>query len=162
MRSPQRNTASRPSKKAQAFGCDFYDTAEAYSPLLAGIGHNERILGKALKAVRKDVVIATKLHLSTEEVKAKGLYPTMKDHLTGSMERLQTDYVDLYYLHRFNPDIPIEEVAGTMGELEKEGLIRGWGLSQVGVDTIQKPRLSILSPPSRISTPWWSEAAKRK
>lgn len=54
------------------------------------------------------------------------------------MERLQTDYIDLYYLHRLNPDIPIEEVAGVMGELEQKGLIRGWGLSQVGVDTIQK------------------------
>lgn len=123
---------------AHEFGCDFYDTAEAYSPRLAGIGHNERIVGKALKPFRQSVVLATKLHLNTEEVSAKGLYPTLEQHLTDSMKRLQTDYIDLYYLHRMNRDIPVEEVADAMGRLEKEGLIRGWGLSQVGIDTIQK------------------------
>ena len=125
-------------QKAHDFGCDFYDTAEAYAPKLSGIGHNELILGKALKAFRQEIVLATKLHLHTEEVQANGLYETMKNHLTASMERLQTDYIDLYYLHRLNPDIPVEEVAGAMCDLEKEGLIRGWGLSQVGVDTIAK------------------------
>ncbi len=125
-------------QKAHDFGCDFFDTAEAYSPRLSGIGHNERILGKALKSFRQDVILATKFHLHTAEVSEKGLYSTIEQHLTASMERLQTDYIDLYYLHRRNPDIPIEEVAGVMGELEQKGLIRGWGLSQVGVDTIQK------------------------
>lgn len=123
---------------AHEFGCDFYDTAEAYSPRLAGIGHNERIVGKALKPFRQSVVLATKLHLNTEEVSEKGLYPTLEQHLADSIKRLQTDYIDLYYLHRMNRDIPVEEVADAMGRLEKEGLIRGWGLSQVGIDTIQK------------------------
>ncbi len=125
-------------QKAHDFGCDFYDTAEAYSPKLAGIGHNERIVGKALKPFRQHVVLATKLHLNTDEVSEHGLYSTMEHHLTASMERLQTDYIDLYYLHRLNRDIPVEEVADAMGRLEEKGLIRGWGLSQVGIDTIQK------------------------
>ena len=125
-------------QKAHDFGCDFYDTAEAYAPLLSGIGHNELIVGKAVKSFRKDVVLATKLHLNTTEVSELGLYQTLEKHLTASMQRLQTDYVDLYYLHRINRDIPVEEVAEAMGKLEKSGLIRGWGLSQVGIDTIQK------------------------
>ena len=125
-------------QKAHDFGCDFYDTAEAYAPLLSGMGHNELILGKAVKAFRKDVVLATKLHLHTEEAKEFGVYSCLKKHLTDSLNRLQTDYADLYYLHRINPDVPVEEVADAMGRLEKEGLIRGWGLSQVGIDTIQK------------------------
>ncbi len=125
-------------RKAYDFGCDFYDTAEAYSPRLSGIGHNELIVGKALKPFRKDVVLATKLHLNTAEVSEKGLYQVLKQHLADSMKRLQTDYIDLYYLHRMNLDIPVEEVADGMGKLENEGFIRGWGLSQVGIDTIRK------------------------
>ena len=124
-------------RKAHDFGCDFYDTAEAYSPRLAGIGHNERIIGKAMKDFRKDVVLATKLHLHTEEARSKGIYQTMEEHLQASMERLQTDYIDLYYLHRVNPDIPVEEVADAMQKLINRGLILGWGMSQVGIDTIR-------------------------
>ena len=135
---PTEEYSIRAIEMAHEFGCDFYDTAEAYSPLLSGLGHNERILGKALKSFRKNIVLATKLHLHTEEVSAKGLYATIEQHLTDSMKRLQTDYIDLYYLHRINCDIPVEEVADAMGRLEKEGLIRSWGLSQVGIDTIQK------------------------
>lgn len=91
-------------KKAYDFGCTFYDTAEVYGPNLdpANKGHNERILGKALKDVRDNIVLATKLHLPTEEAKTAGVYETVKAHLVGSMERLQTDYIDLYYLHRIN------------------------------------------------------------
>ena len=62
----------------------------------------------------------------------------MREHLTASLGRLQTDYADLYYLHRVNPDIPIEEVSEVMGKLIREGLIRGWGLSQVDVDVISR------------------------
>ena len=125
---------------AYNFGCTFFDTAEAYGPnvLPENHGHNEKMLGKALKDVRKNVVIATKLHISTQEVKEIGLYHTVKNHLEKSLDRLQTDYADLYYLHRLNIEIPIEEIAEVMGELIKEKLIRGWGLSQVPVDIIQK------------------------
>lgn len=126
-------------RKAYDYGCTFFDTAEVYSPNLSGIGHNERIVGKALHDVRRNVVLATKLHIATEEPKKDGsVYKTLRRHLEGSLERLQTDYADLYYLHRFNPDIPIEDVADGMGKLIEEGLIRGWGLSQVAVDTLKK------------------------
>lgn len=126
-------------RAAYDFGCTFYDTAEVYSPNLEGVGHNELIVGKAVKDFRAGVVLATKLHIATEEPQADGsVYATVKRHLLASMERLQTDYVDLYYLHRINLDIPVEDVADAMGKLTGEGLIRGWGLSQVTVETIDR------------------------
>ena len=118
-------------------GCTFFDTAEVYSPNLQGIGHNELIVGKALKDVRDKVVIATKLFLKASEVVNGDVYGAIKKHLLGSMERLQVKMVDLYYLHRLS-DVPLEEIAKAMGLLIKEGLIRGWGLSQVDVDSISK------------------------
>ena len=122
-------------QNAYRHGCTFFDTAEIYSPNLAGIGHNEKIVGKALKDVRKEVVVATKLFL---RVGAFGsVYKTIRKHLEDSMERLQTDMVDLYYLHRMG-SVPVEDVAEAMGRLIDEGLIRGWGLSQVDVDIIDR------------------------
>lgn len=122
------------------YGCTFFDTAEAYGPNLLpeNRGHNERLLGTALKDVRENVVLATKLHLSVEEVKKEGIYSAMQRHLATSIKRLQTDYVDLYYLHRVNPEIPVEMVAEVMGKLISDKLIRGWGLSQVPVEIIDK------------------------
>lgn len=117
-------------------GCTFFDTAEIYSPNLAGIGHNELIVGKALKGIRQNTVLATKLFLDKSETR-QGVYHAVRQHLKGSMERLQTDYVDLYYLHRVS-SVPIEEVAGAMGRLIDDGLIRGWGMSQVDVDVIHQ------------------------
>ena len=124
-------------REAYKHGCTFFDTAEVYSPNLQGIGHNELIVGKALKDVRDKVVIATKLYLKASEVVNGDVYGAIKKHLLGSMERLQVKMVDLYYLHRLS-DVPLEEIAKAMGRLIKEGLIRGWGLSQVDVDSISK------------------------
>ena len=124
-------------REAYNHGCNFFDTAEVYSPNLSGIGHNELIVGKALKDVRDKVVIATKLFLKSHEVINGDVYGTIKKHLLGSMERLQVKMVDLYYLHRLS-DVPLEEIAKAMGRLINEGLIRGWGLSQVDVDSIEK------------------------
>ena len=124
-------------REAYKNGCTFFDTAEVYSPNLQGIGHNELIVGKALKDVRDKVVIATKLFLKKEEVVNGDVYAAIKKHLLGSMERLQVKMVDLYYLHRLS-DVPLEDIAKAMGKLIKEGLIRGWGLSQVDVDSISK------------------------
>lgn len=126
-------------QNAYRHGCTLFDTAEIYSPNLAGIGHNERIVGKALKDVRKGVVLATKLFLDRSEVRGDGsVYRAVRRHLEDSMERLQTDMVDLYYLHRTNGGVRIEEVAEAMGLLIEDGLIRGWGLSQVDVDIIDR------------------------
>ena len=82
-------------RNACGHGCTFFDTAEVYSPNLSGIGHNERIVGKALKDVRDNVVIATKLML--HGFGFGSVYKTIRSHLEGSLERLQTDRVDLYY-----------------------------------------------------------------
>ena len=124
---------------AYEHGCTFFDTAEIYSPNLSGIGHNERIVGKALHDVRENVVIGTKLFLNTSEVQRDGsVYGAVRRHLEGSLERLQTDYADLYYLHRMAGGVRIEDVAEAMGQLVEEGLIRGWGLSQVDVDVIDR------------------------
>ncbi|WP_124100205.1 aldo/keto reductase [Ruminococcus sp. Marseille-P6503] len=121
-------------QNAYAYGCTFFDTAEIYSPNLSGIGHNERIVGKALHDVRGNVVIGTKLFLSSAEVRREGsVYGAVRRHLEGSLDRLQTDYTDIYYLHRTSGGVRIEEVAETMGRLVEEELIRGWGLSQVDV-----------------------------
>lgn len=127
-------------RKAYQFGCTFFDTAEGYAPnrLPENRGHNEKILGEAVREYRKNVVLATKLHIVTNEVTEKGLETVMREHLTASLHRLQTDYVDLYYLHRINPAIPVEDVAEVMGKLVADGLIRGWGLSQVDVDIIDR------------------------
>lgn len=129
-------------RKAAAYGCTFFDTAEVYGPNLLpeNKGHNECILAKAFVGMdRKKLVIATKLHLPPADVKAAGsVYDAVKAHLEASLERLQTSYTGLYYLHRINADVLVEGVAEAMGKLVQDGLIRGWGLSQVTVDTISK------------------------
>ena len=122
---------------AHDFGCSFFDTAEVYGMQQFEKGHNERLVGKAIEPFRKDVILATKLHIETEEPKQDGsLYNTIRRHLEASMEKLRTDYIDLYYLHRVNPDIPVEDVAEVMGRFIKEGLIRGWGMSMVNTELI--------------------------
>ncbi len=92
-------------RNAYAHGCTLFDTAEVYSPNLSGIGHNELIVGKALKDVRENVVIATKLFLRISPF--GNVYKTVREHLEASMKRLRTDYVDLYYLHRMG-GVPVE------------------------------------------------------
>ena len=82
-------------------------------------------------------MIATKLMPSRMSAFAGSLYKTVKEHLTASLDRLQTDYVDIYYLHRTN-GVSVEKIADAMGRLIDEGLIRGWGLSQVDVDVIDR------------------------
>lgn len=125
-------------RNAYGHGCTFFDTAEIYSPGLSGTGHNERIAGKALHDVREHVVLATKLFLERPQIRnGDSVCHAVRQHLEASMERLQTDMVDLYYLHRMG-GVPIEEVAEAMGLLMEDGLIRGWGLSQVDVDVIDR------------------------
>lgn len=136
---PEESYSIQAIRKAYDYGCTFFDTAEVYGNVLYYPGHNEEILGKALKDVRKNVVIATKLHIATEEPEKDGsVYNTLKRHLTASLEHLGTDYVDLYYWHRYNKEVSLEEVAAGMGKLIDEGLIRGWGLSQVAGETIKR------------------------
>ena len=126
-------------RAAHDFGCTFFDTAESYGNVLYYEGHNEEIVGKAVQPFRNDVVLATKLHFTdmvpTDEAETMDC---VRGHLQRSLRRLGTDYVDLYYLHRVHLDVPVEWVAAAMGKLIDEGLIRGWGMSQVDVDTIDR------------------------
>lgn len=134
-RIPEEKYSIEAIRNAYDHGCTFFDTAEVYSPNLSGIGHNELIVGKALKGFREEVVLATKLML--HDLGFGGVYKTIRSHLEDSLERLQTDYVDIYYLHRMS-GVPVEKVAEAMGKLMDDGLIRGWGLSQVDVDVIDR------------------------
>lgn len=116
-------------------GITFFDTAEAYSQ-----GLNEEMLGKAVKNFRKDVVIATKFGFK-EGDSTKGLDSRPErilEVVENSLKYLSTDYIDLFYQHRQDPNVPVEEVAGTMRDLVKEGKILHWGLSEAGAETIRR------------------------
>lgn len=120
-------------------GCTFFDTAESYGEEVFFPGHNEQLVGEAVEPFRHDIVLATKAHLHDGEFgEGADLYGSLRGHLERSLENLKTDHLDLYYLHRTNDLLAIEEVAEAMGRLISDGLIRGWGLSQVGADTIAK------------------------
>ncbi|WP_339238157.1 aldo/keto reductase [Oceanobacillus sp. FSL W7-1281] len=136
---PDEDYAIEAIREAYDVGCTFFDTAEVYGKEMFYPGHNEQLLGKAVEPFRDKVILATKFHLGAEEAEgAADLYNPIRRHLDASLENLKTDYVDLYYLHRVNELIPVEDIAEVMGRLIEEGLIKEWGLSQVSVDTLQK------------------------
>lgn len=127
---PERRESIQLIRQAYDMGCTFFDTAEAY-----GAGDNERLVGEAVKPFRDRIVLATKLHLNKSEGDTAAV---IRNHLEASLKRLGTDYVDLYYQHRIEDNDRVEEVAGVMGELIKEGKIRGWGQSQATEDQIRR------------------------
>ncbi|MET3979453.1 aryl-alcohol dehydrogenase-like predicted oxidoreductase [Mucilaginibacter sp. UYP25] len=121
-------------RKAFDLGITFFDTAEAYSQ-----GGNETLLGKAVKPFRDKVVIGTKFGFKDGEA-FNGLDSRperIRVVAENSLRYLQTDYIDLFYQHRVDTNVPIEDVAGTIQDLIKEGKIRHWGLSEAGVETIR-------------------------
>ncbi len=125
-------------RKAYDYGCTHFDTAEAYGKEQFYAGHNEELVGRAIEPFRREVVLATKFHFGeSEELSHADIYPEIRRHLEASMKRLRTDYIDLYYLHRTHALVPLEEVAHAMEKLIGEGLIRGWGLSQVSAEQIR-------------------------
>lgn len=128
---PPEEESIRLIRRAYELGCTFFDTAEGY-----GMGHNERLVGEALEPVRNHVVIATKLHIRSE--RGEDLKRQVEERLDASLKRLRTDHVDLYYQHRVNKDIPVEEVAEVMGGLIKKGKILGWGQSQALPEEIRR------------------------
>lgn len=131
--------------KAVDMGYDFFDTAEVYGTP-DNPHDNEELLGNALKACRNKVVIATKFGLRFDMESGQVPYPLITDSrpegirrsVEGSLRRLQTNYIDLYYQHRPDPQIPIEEVAGTMQDLIKEGKVLYWGLSEASEEDIRR------------------------
>lgn len=132
-------------RQAAEMGYTFFDTAEVYGT--AEDPHqNEVLVGEALKGCRDKVVIATKfgIHFDmTSRAVNKPLVPdsrpqVIRSSVEASLKRLGTDYIDLYYQHRNDPKVPIEEVAGLMADLIKEGKIRCWGLSEASEDNIRR------------------------
>ena len=124
--------------RAIELGCTFFDTAEVYGPF-----SNEELLGRAFKGRRDQVVIATKFGFRFEDGKAgrrrEGSRPEhIREAVEGSLRRLGTDYIDLLYQHRVDPAVPIEEVAGAVGDLVKQGKVRFFGLSEAGVANIRR------------------------
>ena len=119
-------------------GVTFFDTAEAYGPFT-----NEELVGEALAPFRYQVVIATKFGFDIEPSgKRSGRLNSRPGHIKAvaeaSLKRLKTDHIDLFYQHRVDPDVPIEDVAGTLKELIREGKVKHFGLSEPGADTIRR------------------------
>jgi aryl-alcohol dehydrogenase-like predicted oxidoreductase len=136
---PEEDYSLEAIRRAYEYGCTFFDTAEGYGKEQFYFGHNEELVGKAIESFRNKVVLATKFHIAPEDLAGGGsLRDIVRRHVTASLRRLRTDCVDLYYLHRINPNVSVEDVASVMGGLIGDGLIRGWGLSQVGADTLAK------------------------
>lgn len=128
-------------RKAVEKGVTFFDTAEIYGPFI-----NEELVGEALQPLRKEVVIATKFgfgYASEDGIKYRSIGVdsspgNIKRSVEGSLKRLRTEVIDLYYQHRVDPNVPIEEVAETVKDLIKEGKVNHFGLSEAGVQTIRR------------------------
>jgi aryl-alcohol dehydrogenase-like predicted oxidoreductase len=129
-------------RHALDLGIDFLDTAQLYGPLT-----NETLVGRAIKGHRDQYVIATKFNYRMDDAIAgdistigrqDGSAEHVRSSIHGSLRRLGTDYVDLYYQHRVDPDVPIEETVGAMAELVAEGKVRHIGLSEAGPETIRR------------------------
>ena len=141
--------------RALDLGVTFFDTAEMYGPYA-----NEELLGRALAGHREDVVIATKfgtiLHRTDNSRGLDGSAENVRLSVEGSLKRLNTDYIDLYYQHRMDPGTPIEETVGALSELVREGKIRHVGLSEAAPETIR--RANAVHPVTALQTEYslWS------
>jgi aryl-alcohol dehydrogenase-like predicted oxidoreductase len=140
-------------------GVTFFDTAEVYGPFT-----NEDLVGEALAPFRREVVIATKFGWDVEPKTGvhRGGVNSRPEHIRaaipGMLRRLKTDYIDLLYQHRVDPQVPIEDVAGTVKELIREGKVRHFGLSEAGVRTIR--RAHAVQPVTALQSEyslWWRE-----
>ncbi len=123
-------------ERAIELGVDFLDTAEVYGPF-----RNEELLGRALKGSRHKVVIATKFGFRIEAGKIAGTDSRpehIREVVDASLARLQTDHIDLLYQHRVDPNVPMEDVAGTVGDLIAAGKVRFFGLSEAGIKNIRR------------------------
>jgi aryl-alcohol dehydrogenase-like predicted oxidoreductase len=137
-------------------GVTFFDTAESYGPFT-----NETLVGEALAPVRDRVVIATKFGFKFEGGKQVGVDSRpghIREVADASLQRLRIDTIDLFYQHRVDPEVPIEDVAGTVQDLIREGKVRHFGLSEAGVNTIR--RAHAVQPVTALQSEyslWWRE-----
>lgn len=135
-------------------GVTFFDTAEVYGPYT-----NEELVGEALRPFQDEVVIATKFGFHIQDGKQAGMNSQpehIKKGVEDSLKRLKVEAIDLYYQHRVDPDVPIEETAGAVKELIQEGKVKHWGLSEAGVETIR--RAHAIQPITAIQSEyslWW-------
>ncbi|RYY63230.1 MAG: aldo/keto reductase [Chitinophagaceae bacterium] len=125
-------------KEAYDRGITFFDTADMYGPY-----HNEELLGRAIKPFRQNIVLATKFGIVRDAADpskrgVNGRPEYVRQSLEGSLQRLGTTVVDLYYVHRLDPDVPVEETVGELAKLKEEGKIRAIGLSEVSADTLRR------------------------
>jgi aryl-alcohol dehydrogenase-like predicted oxidoreductase len=139
-------------------GVTFFDTAEAYGPFL-----NEEVLGEALEPFRKDVVIATKFGFK-DGVPTQGLDSRperIREVADAALKRLRTDVIDLFYQHRVDPNVPMEDVAGTVKDLIAQGKVKHFGMSEAGVESIR--RAHAVQPVAALQSEyslWWREPEK--
>ncbi|HEJ9058116.1 TPA: aldo/keto reductase [Serratia fonticola] len=138
-------------------GVTLFDTAEVYGPYL-----NEEVVGEALKPLRDRVVIATKFGFTFGDDNKQQILNSRPEHIRqaveGSLRRLKTDVIDLLYQHRVDPDVPIEDVAGTVKDLIAEGKVKHFGLSEAGVQTIR--RAHAIQPVTALQSEysmWWRQ-----
>ncbi|WP_224369433.1 aldo/keto reductase [Hyalangium versicolor] len=141
-------------------GVTFFDTAEAYGPY-----KNEELVGEALAPFRDQVVIATKFGFEFDAQGGQSGMNSRPEHIKevaeAALKRLKTDRIDLFYQHRVDPNVPIEEVAGTVKELIREGKVKHFGLSEAGVRTIR--RAHAVQPVTALQSEyslWWREPEK--
>ena len=141
-------------------GVTFFDTAEVYGPHT-----NETLVGEALEPFRKDVVIATKFGFNIGAQGTERALDSRPEHIKevaeASLKRLRTDVIDLFYQHRVDPDVPIEDVAGAVKELIQAGKVKHFGLSEAGVQTIR--RAHAVQPVAALQSEyslWWREVEK--
>jgi len=135
---PDRNNSIQVIRKAYDLGMNFFDTAEAYGPFT-----NEVLVGEAIKPFRKNIILCSKFGFEIRDGKfIPGGFNSKPQHIRdvvdASLKRLQTDHIDLLYQHRIDPAVPIEDVAGTVKDLIKEGKVLHFGLSEAGAENIRK------------------------
>jgi aryl-alcohol dehydrogenase-like predicted oxidoreductase len=140
-------------RKAVELGITFFDTAEAYGPFI-----NEELVGEALKPFKGQVTIATKFGFNIGGPGLNSHSDNIRNVAEASLKRLKIDCIDLFYQHRVDPNIPIEDVAGTVKELIKEGKVKHFGLSEAGVKTIRNAHAvcPVTALQSEYSL-WWRE-----
>lgn len=139
-------------------GITMFDTAAVYGPYT-----NEELVGDALVGYRDKVQIATKGGFKTDGLNNEldSRPESLRKQLEDSLKRLKTDYIDLYYIHRVDPNVPIEDVAMAMKQFKKEGLIKHWGLSEAGVETIRRAhKVEPLAAVEYEYSMWWREIEK--
>jgi aryl-alcohol dehydrogenase-like predicted oxidoreductase len=144
-------------RAAVELGVTFFDTAEVYGPFA-----NEELVGEALASVRAQVMIATKFGFHFDDTGKQAGLNSRPEHIKevaeASLKRLRTDHIDLFYQHRVDPNVPIEDVAGAVKDLIQEGKVRHFGLSEAGVQTIR--RAHAVQPVTALQSEyslWWRE-----